>query len=231
MSYQSKATVAALASVSTSVERNRNTRFKANDFYGLVGKRIFDIAVVMVIIVPVSLFLAVFAIAIATDGRSPFFRQVRVGKNGKEFGMWKLRSMVGDAESKLEAYLSENAAARQEWDSYQKLKNDPRITAIGKIIRRFSIDELPQIYNVLCGQMSLVGPRPMLVSQKSLYPGEAYYLLRPGITGYWQISERNESEFKARAFYDTRYCEDISFATDLEVMAKTVGCVTGGSGC
>lgn len=231
MSYQSKSSAAILASVSKSVSRNQFSRSEPKTIYAAFGKRAFDIVVVLAILPPVALLLAVFAVLIAMDGKSPVFRQTRVGKDGKNFGMWKLRSMVGDAESKLETYLSQNPDARKEWDSYQKLKNDPRVTSIGKIIRRFSIDELPQVFNVLFGQMSLVGPRPMLVSQKALYPGEAYYHLRPGITGYWQVSERNESEFSARAYYDTKYCEDLSFSTDLKVMAKTVGCVTGGSGC
>jgi len=231
MSYQSKTALAVSVPARKSLDRVQCIRSNPETFYGAFGKRLFDIAVVIAIIVPVTLILAVFSLVIALDGKSPVFRQTRVGKGGNEFGMWKLRSMVNDAEAKLEEYLEANPQAREEWDSFQKLKNDPRVTPIGKIIRRFSIDELPQVFNVLFGQMSLVGPRPMLVSQKARYPGEAYYLLRPGITGYWQVSERNESEFSARAYYDTKYCEDLSFGTDIEVMAKTVGCVTGGSGC
>ena len=112
-----------------------------------------------------------------------------------------------------------------EWTSKQKLSNDPRITKFGRILRRTSADELPQLINVLTGDMSLVGPRPMMPSQQALYPGHAYYRLRPGLTGSWQVSERNASTFADRAKYDDSYEQDLSFGTDLGIIARTVGVV------
>ena len=113
--------------------------------------------------------------------------------------------MVHNADELLEAYLAENPAAKLEWDATQKLKRDPRITLVGRILRKTSLDELPQLWNVLNGTMSLVGPRPMMLCQRASYSGQSYYNLKPGITGLWQISDRNESEFIARVRYDDVY--------------------------
>ncbi|MBU2959680.1 sugar transferase [Citreicella sp. C3M06] len=200
-------------------------------FYRDFGKRSLDVAIVLLGAVPVVLVTLVLAALIALDGKSPFFLQKRVGRHGRIFYMWKLRSMVADAESRLEAHLASDPAARAEWDRNQKLRNDPRITVVGRIIRKTSLDELPQLFNVLRGDMSLVGPRPMLVSQQELYPGTAYYALRPGITGFWQISVRNESSFAERAGFDTDYLRQVSLGTDLSVIAKTFRVVLHGTGC
>jgi lipopolysaccharide/colanic/teichoic acid biosynthesis glycosyltransferase len=145
--------------------------------------------------------------------------------------MLKLRSMVADAEARLQAHLDACPKARIEWQVTQKLRRDPRITRIGRIIRKTSLDELPQLWNVLVGEMSIVGPRPMMPSQQSLYPGIAYYAMRPGITGYWQISVRNESSFAERAQFDARYFRDLSFVTDVRIMLRTFGVVMRGTGC
>lgn len=117
-----------------------------------------------------------------------------------------------------------------EWESTQKLKHDPRITRFGRFLRKSSLDELPQLWNVLKGDMSLVGPRPMLPEQRGLYPGLAYYELRPGLTGTWQVSERNESTFSKRAEFDRGYFESLSFLGDLNVLARTVSVVLRGTG-
>lgn len=194
-------------------------------------KRATDVLVVLLaapFVLPLILFLA---LLVALDGGVPFYSQDRVGKGGKTYRMLKLRSMVLGADSKLAAYLSENPAARAEWDHSQKLRNDPRITRLGHFLRRSSLDELPQLWNVLRGEMSLVGPRPMMVSQRALYPGEAYFRLRPGITGLWQVSARNESSFTARATYDSDYDQTLSFATDVRILVATVKVVTRGTGC
>jgi lipopolysaccharide/colanic/teichoic acid biosynthesis glycosyltransferase len=145
--------------------------------------------------------------------------------------MWKLRSMVADADARLGAYLDANPERRREWDENQKLRDDPRITPVGRIIRKTSIDELPQLWNVLRGDMSLVGPRPMMPDQQAIYPGTAYYALRPGITGFWQTSVRNESSFADRARFDASYLRDLSFATDFGVLLRTVRVVVCGTGC
>ena len=145
--------------------------------------------------------------------------------------MVKLRSMVFNAEERLREFLDQNPQASVMWERDQKLQDDPRVTAIGRFIRKTSLDELPQLWNVLIGDMSLVGPRPMMVNQQHLYPGSAYYALRPGITGFWQISVRNGSSFAARAGFDSAYLRKLSLKTDLAVLFKTVGVVLRGTGC
>ena len=198
--------------------------------YRSVLKRSLDILVVLVsapFVLPVVLLLG---LIVSRDGGSAFYSQDRVGRGGKVFRMWKLRSMVMDAERKLEAYLDGNPGARAEWDEHQKLKDDPRITGIGRLIRKASLDELPQLWNVLTGDMSLVGPRPMMPHQVRLYPGRAYYRLRPGLTGFWQISDRNATSFAARAAYDTQYNRRLSFLTDIMVLFATVWVVLRGTG-
>ncbi|TCM78981.1 sugar transferase [Rhodovulum steppense] len=177
--------------------------------------------------VPLILFMA---LLVTTDGHRPFYTQLRVGRNGKAFRLWKLRTMVPDADRILEDYLARNPVARLEWTATQKLKRDPRITPVGRFLRKTSLDELPQLINVLNGTMSLVGPRPMMVAQKPFYPGTAYYDLRPGITGLWQISDRNECDFVGRAPYDEQYHRVLSFWTDLVVLFRTVAVVLRGTG-
>lgn len=199
--------------------------------YSSVFKRFSDILIVMVSAPAVLVIVAILSLLIARDGASPFYAQDRVGKNGRIFRMWKLRSMVVDAEGKLESYLAANPVRRLEWDERQKLRHDPRITRIGHLIRKTSLDELPQLWNVLIGDMSIVGPRPMMPSQKAIYPGRAYYVLRPGITGFWQISARNESSFAERARFDTNYLNELSFWADIRVMICTVRVVLTGTGC
>ncbi|EAU46448.1 sugar transferase [Salipiger bermudensis] len=199
--------------------------------YDRLAKRILDITIVLLGALPVLLVTMVLAAIIALDGKSPFYLQKRVGRNGRVFYMYKLRSMVVDADSRLEAYLASNPEARAEWNHAQKLRRDPRITAVGRLIRKTSLDELPQLLNVLRGDMSLVGPRPMMVEQQDLYPGTAYYALRPGITGFWQTSVRNESSFAERAGFDTDYLRQLSFGTDLKILARTVRVVLNGTGC
>jgi len=199
--------------------------------YRNVVKRAFDIAAILLaapVIVPVILGLAA---AVAVDGGKPFYSQLRVGKGGSSFRMWKLRTMVRNADAELAALLERDPAAKAEWDSTQKLRNDPRITRLGKLLRRSSLDELPQLWNVLKGDMSLVGPRPMMIDQKSLYPGTAYYALRPGITGYWQTAGRNRTTFRARAEYDAVYEEGLALSTDLRILWRTISVVLNGTGC
>lgn len=137
--------------------------------------------------------LLILGFMIARDGGPVLYCQNRIGRGGRIFRIWKLRTMVINADAALEDYLASDPAARAEWNEHQKLRKDPRITPAGRLIRKTSLDELPQLWNVLTGDMSLVGPRPMMPSQTRLYPGRAYYRLRPGLTGFWQISHRNET--------------------------------------
>ena len=193
-------------------------------------KRLFDVAAVVasgLVVGPLILFLA---LLVAADGSNPFYWNERVGRRGRNFRMLKLRTMVPDADKMLEDYLSRNAEARLEWNSTQKLKTDPRITRIGRFLRKTSLDELPQLWNVLTGDMSLVGPRPMMPSQRPLYHGLAYYSLRPGITGIWQVSDRNESAFSKRAEYDSEYDEKLTFGMDIWLLWSTVRVVLKGTG-
>ncbi|WP_084621184.1 sugar transferase [Paracoccus aminophilus] len=198
--------------------------------YARFVKRGLDTLIILAalpIILPVVLILSAI---VAFDGHSPFYSQMRVGRSGRSFRLWKLRTMVPNADQKLAAYLAENAQAKAEWDLTQKLKKDPRITPFGHFLRKSSLDELLQLFNVLKGDMSIVGPRPMLLEQAQLYPGADYYHLRPGVTGLWQISDRNDSTFAARATYDARYAMDLSFTGDLRIMYQTVGVVVRGTG-
>lgn len=194
------------------------------------AKRGFDIAAT-VAVAPVALALVgTLALAVRLDGGKAFYAQPRVGRDGRTFRLWKLRTMVPDAEAKLAQHLAGDPAARAEWDANQKLRDDPRITRIGKVLRKYSLDELPQLLNVFLGQMSLVGPRPMCLDQRASYPGSAYFELRPGLTGLWQVSERNNCTFTERAMHDTRYARTMSFTTDVRIMIRTVGVVLRGTG-
>jgi lipopolysaccharide/colanic/teichoic acid biosynthesis glycosyltransferase len=198
--------------------------------YPAVLKRSLDVLMI-VLALPVALpLIGLMALLVALDGASPFYRQKRVGRGGQVFGLLKIRTMVPDADAQLEAYLARNPEARREWDETQKLKCDPRITRVGRLLRKTSLDELPQLWNVLKGEMSIVGPRPMMVDQQALYPGQAYYRLRPGITGPWQVSDRNNCSFAGRAKYDADYEADLSFATDLSILLRTVSVVVRGTG-
>lgn len=211
------------------VERTRQAPRRAG-LYRSYFKRALDILAVLLaapFVLPVVL---VMGLLVKRDGGPAFYFQDRVGRGGKVFRLWKLRSMVVDADQKLEAYLETDPAARAEWNEHQKLKKDPRITAVGRLIRKTSLDELPQLWNVLRGDMSLVGPRPMMPDQARLYPGRAYYRLRPGLTGFWQISDRNETSFAGRAAYDTQYARRLSLPTDVKVLFGTVLVVLRGTG-
>ena len=193
--------------------------------YPRYGKRALDLALVVAAL-PVWLPLILLAAAVvALDGHSPFYGQDRVGRGGRIFRMWKLRSMVPGADALLERRLAQNPDARLEWDDTQKLQDDPRITRFGRLLRKSSMDELPQLLNVLSGEMSLVGPRPMMIEQQVLYPGSRYYALRPGLTGFWQVSERNQCRFRDRARFDDAYWMAQSLRTDVSVLWRTIAVV------
>lgn len=175
--------------------------------------------------------MGIISICIWRNGSAVFFCQKRLGRDGAEFRFWKFRTMVPDAERALADYLALHPEAKLEWDRTQKLRDDPRVTRIGRILRKYSLDELPQLYNVLIGDMSLVGPRPMFPQQRDLYPGVLYGNLRPGITGLWQVTDRHASAFADRARYDQLYAEKLSLRTDAWIMLCTIRVVFGGTGC
>ena len=203
---------------------------RKRSFYRQFVKHPLDVALTLLALPIVAPVVVVLALLVMLDGHNPFYSQMRVGKNGRSFRMWKLRTMVPNADEMLESYLAEHPAARLEWNATQKLKRDPRVTWIGRVLRKTSLDEIPQFFNVLAGDMSVVGPRPMMVCQRELYPGLGYFRMRPGITGFWQISDRNTCSFSNRAYFDDRYAQEASFQTDLRVVTRTISVVLRGTG-
>lgn len=201
-----------------------------NGFYRTRGKAFLDYFLVLLAIPVVLPLIGIVALLVALGGGSPFYTQRRLGRNGAVFYMLKIRTMVPEADEVLAAYLASSPEARREWSDKQKLCNDPRVTRLGRILRKTSLDELPQLWNVLRGDMSLVGPRPITIEQKSLYPGKAYYEMRPGITGNWQVSDRNESSFVDRATFDKKYYRSISLKTDIALLYRTIRVVIRGTG-
>jgi len=197
--------------------------------YG-AAKRTLDIVLVLGAAPAVVPLVLVLALLVKRDGGPALYRQSRLGRKERTFDILKLRSMVPDADERLQRHLAADAAARLEWETTQKLRDDPRVTPFGRLLRKYSLDELPQLWNVLVGDMSLVGPRPMFPQQRGLYPGAAGFEFRPGLTGLWQVSERNQSTFAKRAEYDLRYAETISFTTDLAILWRTVAVVVRGTG-
>ena len=161
---------------------------------------------------------------ISGDTGPLFYTQERIGKNGKKFKMYKFRSMVVGADEKLEKYLEENEEAKEEYKTYKKLKNDPRVTKIGSFIRKTSLDEFPQFVNVLKGDMSLVGPRPYLEKEKEDMTYFYKYIVscKPGVTGLWQISGRSEVSFDERMHMDMDYFRKNSLKSDIKILRKTV---------
>jgi Undecaprenyl-phosphate galactose phosphotransferase WbaP len=157
------------------------------------------------------------------DGGKAFFGHSRVGHQGAEFKCLKFRSMVPNSAEILKQYLEANPAAREEWQKEMKLKNDPRVTRIGKILRATSLDELPQLINVLRGDMSLVGPRPIVTEECARYDNDIalYYMVRPGLTGLWQVSGRNDVSYKNRVKMDSMYISNWSLWHDIAIILKT----------
>ncbi|MFG6617741.1 MULTISPECIES: sugar transferase [unclassified Sulfitobacter] len=200
--------------------------------YARWGKRAFDIALAVIllpVLLPVILALAG---VVALDGGAPFFGHRRVGKGGRGFHCWKIRTMVADAQEHLAQYLDENPVAAEEWALKHKLDHDPRITKLGRFLRRSSLDELPQIFNVLRGEMSFVGPRPVEREELRRYGLSAgiYKSLRPGITGKWQVSGRSNVAYDKRVALDVAYAKKMSWLGDIVILFKTLTTVAVRSG-
>lgn len=196
------------------------------------AKRLFDIVVAGTMLAVLSVPMAAVAAIVSLDGGSPFYRHTRVGRNGRTFGCLKFRSMRVDADQKLDKYLDANPVARASWEMSRKLPDDPRITKIGKFIRKASIDELPQLVNVIVGDMSLVGPRPITETELDKY-GSArslYTSVMPGVTGLWQVSGRSDLTYERRVALDTWYVENWSPWHDIAILSKTVPVVLGRGG-
>lgn len=166
----------------------------------------------------------VIAALVRRDGGRVFYAHERVGRGGRLFGCLKFRSMVVDADRRLAALLERDPAARAEWEATRKLKNDPRVTWIGRFLRATSLDELPQLINVLRGDMSLVGPRPVQAAELAAFYGAAaqhYLAVRPGITGPWQVSGRNDTSYAQRVALDVAYVTQPSLLADVKILLRT----------
>lgn len=186
-------------------------------------KPLLDVTLVLLSL-PVALpLIAVAALLVMLDGGKPFFGHVRIGRHGRPFHCWKLRTMVPDAEARLTAHLAANPVARAQWDAHFKLDCDPRITRLGRFLRKTSLDELPQLWNVLRGEMSLVGSRPVTEAELAKYADllPFYLAQRPGVTGLWQVSGRNAVSYDDRVALDVRYLRDSSLMMDLALIAAT----------
>lgn len=197
-----------------------------------LAKRLFDIVAVLAGLAVLSPFLLALAWGIRRDGGPAIFKHTRIGRNGREFKCYKFRSMVIDADQRLKALLASSAEARAEWERDHKLRDDPRVTALGRFIRKTSVDELPQLLNVLRGEMSLVGPRPIVEAEKAKYGDHLRYYLeaRPGVTGLWQVSGRNDTDYSRRVMLDTWYVQNWSLWNDIVILFKTVRVVLGRDG-
>lgn len=200
-----------------------NLEYQNRRYIYRISKRIFDfVASLLGLIILSPLFLIVAVMIKIEDPKGPvFYSQIRLGKNKKSFKMFKFRSMIVDADSHLKELLKQNEIE----GAMFKMKNDPRVTRVGQFIRKYSIDELPQLVNVLLGQMSLVGPRPPLPREVAKYTDHDMQRLtvKPGCTGLWQVSGRNDVGFDEMVSLDLKYISKRSISFDLYVMIKTVG--------
>ena len=193
-----------------------------------IGKRSLDLLVSIASLPVVLILVAVVSFLVKATSPGPiFYRHIRIGLRGKPFGLWKFRTMRHQRDDLFWSHLAESAEAQREWDRYQKLKKDPRITKVGTFLRKTNLDELPQVLNVLLGDMSLVGPRPVVEEELKRYGagGALYTAVLPGITGLWQVSGRGSLPYERRVALDVEYVSTWSFARDLMVLTKTLNAV------
>lgn len=195
--------------------------------------RLLDILIASLALIFFLPLFVVIAVAIKIADPGPvFFRHRRIGLGGRAFGCWKFRTMVVDAEARLDKILLTDPAAAREWAEHQKITDDPRVTRLGSFLRRSSLDELPQFFNVLMGEMSIVGPRPIVETEAARY-GQHFALycrVRPGITGLWQISGRSDIHYFERVLLDVRYVSSRSMMRDLRIIVLTVPSVLAARG-
>jgi Undecaprenyl-phosphate galactose phosphotransferase WbaP len=196
-------------------------------------KRVFDIVCAALLLLAAAPLFLLIGLAIRLD--SPgwvLFAHKRIGQDRRRFRVWKFRTMVQNADRVLEEYLAENPGAALEWDLTHKLKDDPRVTRMGRLLRRTSLDELPQLWNVLKGDMSIVGPRPIVEAEMPKYgPSFALYAqVKPGLTGLWQVSGRNDTSYRRRVELDATYIRNWTPALDVNLLARTVRVVLKGKG-
>ncbi|MFB2863348.1 undecaprenyl-phosphate galactose phosphotransferase WbaP [Aeromonas sp. MdU4] len=192
-----------------------------------VIKRVFDIVVSSILLFVLSPFFLYIGWKVSRDGASPLYGHERVGQYGCKFKCLKFRSMIINSKEVLEHLLSTDSNAKAEWDKDFKLRNDPRITPVGSFLRKTSLDELPQLLNVLRGEMSLVGPRPVIEEELERYGDDkSYYLMaKPGMTGLWQVSGRNDVDYSTRVYFDSWYVKNWGLWNDIAILFKTIGVV------
>lgn len=248
MEIESEATESRLASASAnrsaiddylasgptvSASRHSEDMRPANQFRYRVVKRVFDL--VMIILALPGLLFAILIISIVVRWTSPgpvFFSHRRICKQGAFFSMWKFRTMCENSSEVLEQYLMAHPKARQEWNRSHKLRVDPRITRVGLFLRKYSLDELPQVWNVITGKMSLVGPRPIVAAEVEKYGQffDFYCRVKPGVTGLWQVSGRSKLSYDARVRLDRDYVERWSLFRDLRILVATFKSVANRDG-
>jgi exopolysaccharide production protein ExoY len=188
------------------------------------AKRAIDLVFSALLLAVAAPLIAAMAAAVAVGGGSPLYGHERVGRGGERFRCWKIRTMHPDAEARLEGLLRSDAVCRRQWASGRKLTPDPRVTRLGRLLRRAGLDELPQLWNVIVGEMSLVGPRPVTREELGLYGASAghYCAVRPGITGAWQVFRRADTTYPERVAMDRAYVEGRTIAGDLVLLALTL---------
>ena len=215
--------------LSRPVTRSRRVeRLPSNLFRYRVVKRCFDVSLILVSMPLTLIALAIVSVMVMMSSPGPiFYSHRRIRKNGAFFSMWKFRTMCVNSAEVLEEYLSNHPEARAEWNKTHKLRHDPRITPIGSFLRRYSLDELPQLWNVLSGHMSLVGPRPIVAAEVEKYADsfECYCRVKPGLTGLWQVSGRSELTYDERVALDCDYVNRWSLRRDLKILLKTFSVV------
>jgi len=195
---------------------------------GGLSKRSLDFAIALSALLLLSpLFVLIAVLIKLCDGGPVFYGHTRIGYNSRSFRCWKFRTMVADADTALWDHLRQCPEATREWLQAQKLKNDPRLTAVGGVLRQLSIDELPQLINILRGEMSIVGPRPVVIDELQKYGQDVlfYFRARPGLTGAWQVGGRSDVSYERRVFLDRHYVENWSLCADMIIIVKTIPAV------
>jgi len=217
-----------------SQERSQRANSVPSEYFRYrVIKRFCDVLLVLISMPVILLVLGVVSAVVMLSSPGPiFYSYRRIRKSGAFFSMWKFRTMCVNSAEVLEDYLARHPAARAEWNRTHKLREDPRITRLGIFLRRYSLDELPQLWNVLMGQMSLVGPRPIVAAEVEKYGDcfDCYCRVKPGLTGLWQVSGRSELSYDARVALDCAYVEHWSLTKDAMILLKTFSSVVNQEG-
>ena len=208
------------------IEEIKNKDVTKKNVLYLATKRIIDIIGALlgiVLLLPVTFVIAIIRLIVKEERGPIFYSQKRIGKNGKYFKLYKYRSMIKDADKVLKTYLEQNEEARKEFEEFQKLQNDPRITKLGNILRKTSLDELPQMLNILKGDLSIIGPRPVVDGEIDKYGEnrEKFLSVKPGLTGYWQVNGRSNTSYEDRMDMELYYVDNCSLWLDIKIFFKT----------